>query len=170
MDIDITAKLFPNPTTMIVQLIATGILVYFFRKFLWKPLQNYLAKRADYIEKNIKEAATMQQEAKTFVEESQKLAQDGALEYREVIEKAKVDAAKVTDSLIAEAQNEAQTKLLQAQRAIEAEKLQAKEEMKKEMVDIAMEAAKKIIGQEIDKKANKALVAEFIDEMSETNE
>ena len=47
---DIQIKLFPNVTTIIVQLLSTGVLFFVFKKYLWVPVQNYFAKRADYIE------------------------------------------------------------------------------------------------------------------------
>ena len=47
---DIAGKLFPNLTTLIVQLLSTGVLLLIFKKFLWKNVMEYFAKRADYIE------------------------------------------------------------------------------------------------------------------------
>ena len=92
VEINIAGKLFPNLFTMITQLISTGILLYFFKKFLWGPLQTYLGKRAEYIEANISEAKDMSSKAKLHMEESEKLAKAGALEYRDVVERAKQDA------------------------------------------------------------------------------
>ena len=45
---DIAGKLFPNLTTLIVQLLSTGVLLLIFKKFLWKNVMEYFAKRADY--------------------------------------------------------------------------------------------------------------------------
>ena len=56
---DIAGKLFPNVTTIIVQLLSTGVLFLVFKKYLWVPVQNYFAKRADYIEGTVKEAEQM---------------------------------------------------------------------------------------------------------------
>ena len=53
---DIAGKLFPNLTTLIVQLLSTGVLLLIFKKFLWKNVMKYFAKRADYIESTINEA------------------------------------------------------------------------------------------------------------------
>ena len=53
---DIAGKLFPNLTTLIVQLLSTGVLLLIFKKFLWKNVMEYFAKRADYIESTINEA------------------------------------------------------------------------------------------------------------------
>ena len=46
---DIAGKLFPNLTTLIVQLLSTGVLLLIFKKFLWKNVMEYFAKRADYM-------------------------------------------------------------------------------------------------------------------------
>ena len=45
-------KLFPDLPTMIIQLIATFILVLILAKFLVKPAKNFIAKRKEYIEQN----------------------------------------------------------------------------------------------------------------------
>ena len=47
---DIAGKLFPNLTTLIVQLLSTGVLLLIFKKFLWKNVMEYFAKREDYLE------------------------------------------------------------------------------------------------------------------------
>ena len=60
---DIAGKLFPNVTTLIVQLLSTGVLLIIFKKFLWVPVQNYFAKRADYIESTINDAKEMNEKA-----------------------------------------------------------------------------------------------------------
>lgn len=69
---DIQIKLFPNVTTIIVQLLSTGVLFFVFKKYLWVPVQNYFAKRADYIEGTVKEAKEMNAKAKALMEESDK--------------------------------------------------------------------------------------------------
>ena len=48
---DIAAKLFPNPTTMIVQLCSTAIMLLLFKKYLWNYVLEFFQKRADFIEK-----------------------------------------------------------------------------------------------------------------------
>ena len=165
MEVDIAGKLIPNVTTMIVQLLSTGILFYFFKKFLYAPLQNYLGKRVAFIESNINEAKEMNAKAKIHMEESEKLAKVGALEYREVVEKAKQDALAQSSKIIEEARTTASQRLEQAAKQIESEREKAQAEMRQEMVEIAMEAAKKIIEKEIDEDVNRELVEQFVDEV-----
>lgn len=166
MEVDIAGKLFPNLATMIVQLISTGILFYFFKKFLYAPLQNYLGKRAAFIESNINEAKDMNAKAKIHMEESEQLAKVGALEYREVVEKAKQDALVQSSKIVEEAKQTANQRLEQATKQIESEKEKAKAEMRQEMVEIAMEAAKKVVEKEMDETTDRELIAEFVKEVS----
>ena len=111
MDIDIASKLFPNITTLIVQLLATAVMLCIFKKFLWKPMQNYFAKRADYIEGTVNDAKNMQQKAKALMEASEEQSRAAAKEYRNIVEKAKIDAGKTRDSIIEKANEEAKEKL-----------------------------------------------------------
>ena len=46
---DIASKLFPNVTTIIIQLLSTGVLLLVFKKYLWVPVQNYFAKRQNLL-------------------------------------------------------------------------------------------------------------------------
>ena len=165
MDIDIASKLFPNITTLIVQMLATAVMLCIFKKFLWKPMQNYFAKRADYIEGTVNDAKNMQQKAKALMEASEEQSRAAAKEYRNIVEKAKIDAGKTRDSIIEKANEEAKEKLDRVSKEIEAEKLAAKAEVKSEIVNIAIDVASKIMNQEMDQKANEKLVDEFIKEI-----
>lgn len=165
MSIDIAGKLFPNITTLIVQLLSTGVLLFFFKKYLWVPMQNYFAKRADFIESQINEAKDMNERARVLMEESDQQAKESAKEYRGIVEKAKVDALKVRDDIIVEARKEAASKIKQAEQEIAAEKEEARKEMKEEMIDIAMEVATKIMNKDMNSKENQKLVKEFVDKV-----
>ena len=43
---DVAGQLFPNLTTMIVQWLSTGVLLFFVVKYLWKPARDFINKRA----------------------------------------------------------------------------------------------------------------------------
>lgn len=165
MGIDIAGKLFPNITTLVVQLLATGVMLLIFKKFLWKPVQDYFAKRADYIEGTVNDAKKMQQQAKDLMAESEEQSRAVAKEYRDIVEKAKIDASKTRDSIIEKANEEAKEKLERASKQIEAEKIAAKAEVKNEIVNIAIDVASKIMNREMDQKTNEQLVDEFIKEI-----
>ena len=162
---DIQIKLFPNVTTIIVQLLSTGVLFFVFKKYLWVPVQNYFAKRADYIEGTVNEAKEMNAKAKALMEESDKQARQAAMEYRDIVAQDKEDALKTKTAIQEDANKEYKAKMDQARREIEAEKAQAKAEMKQEIVEIAIDVATKVMNKDMDTKTNKALVEDFVEEV-----
>ena len=152
---DIAGKLFPNLTTLIVQLLSTGVLLLIFKKYLWKNVMEYFAKRADYIESTINEAKEMKE----------KEAREAASKYRDILDQAKDDGQKVRQQIIDQANEEARAKIEQAQKEIETEKKQAQVDMKQEIVDVAIEVATKVMNKEMNEDINKGLVEEFVDEV-----
>ncbi|MEG0277524.1 MAG: F0F1 ATP synthase subunit B [Coprobacillus sp.] len=165
MSIDIASKLFPNITTIIIQLLSTGVLFLLFKKFLWVPVQAYFTKRADFIETQMNEATLANEKAKLLMMDSEKQARLSASEYRDIVERAKNDALKLHDQIIVDAKKEATSKIEQAQKEIEADKQQAKEEMREEMVNIAIEVASKVIHKEMNTKENQQMVEEFVEKV-----
>lgn len=166
IDIDVAGKLFPNVATMIIQLCSTGVLLIVFKKFLWKPMLAYFAKRADFIESQMNEAREMNNKAKEYMLTSEQKARESAKEYRDIVEKAKLDALSARDKIISDAKKEANQKIEQARREIEAEKAQAQEEMKEEMVTIAMDVAMKVMNKEMNSEENKKMVEDFVNKVA----
>ena len=151
---------------MVIQLLSTGVLFLLFKKFLWIPVQGYFAKRADYIETQLNEASLANEKAKKLMTESEEQARQSALEYREVVEKAKEDALKKRDEIIAKAKEDAANKIEQAHREIEIQKQQARQEMREEMVNIAMDVATKVINKEMNIEENQQMVEDFVDQVT----
>ena len=120
---DIAGKLFPNLTTLIVQLLSTGVLLLIFKKFLWKNVMEYFAKRADYIESTINDAKEMNEKASAHLQTAEKEAREAASKYREILDQAKDDGQKVKQQIIDQANEEARAKIEQAQKEIENVKL-----------------------------------------------
>ena len=142
---DIASKLFPNVTTIIIQLLSTGVLLLVFKKYLWVPVQNYFAKRAEFIEGTVNEAKDMNEKARALMEESEEQARQAAVQYREIVNLAKEDALKTKATIQEQANQEYKAKLDQARREIEAEKAQAKAAMKQEIVEVASDVATKVM-------------------------
>ena len=165
MDIDVASKLFPNLTTMIVQLLSTGVMFFCFKRFLWKYVQAYLGKRADFIEGNMQEAKAMNDKAKAMLLESEEKARQSALEYQHILASAKEDAQKQQEAMLAKAREQAALKMAQADQEIEAERAQARQEMREEMVDIALEVASRLMATEMTSEENKKMAEGFIDQV-----
>jgi ATP synthase, F0 subunit b len=165
MDFNLEGYLLPNITTLIVQILSTGVLVFFFMKFFWKPLCEIMDKRAGYIESKMNEANEMHEKAQAKILESEEIIKEGALEYKKIIDVAKKDALRVKDNMLEEAKAEVRLKVIQAERLIESEKRQAEADLKQEMIDIILETTKQMIGKELDSKTSRKLMDNFVKEV-----
>ena len=147
---------------MIVQLCSTAIMLLLFKKYLWNYVLEFFQKRADLIEGKINDAKANKEKASEYLLESEKQAKEAAKQYKEIIDQAKEDAVKAKSKIMDEANKQAQEKIEQARHEIESEKLAAQDEMKKEIVDVAVEVATKVMDQNMNTEANKALVDDFV--------
>ena len=69
---DVSAKIFPNIGSLVVQLLATTVMVFVVVKFFWKPIKANLDTRREYFKKNIDEAGKLNEEAQLNLENSNK--------------------------------------------------------------------------------------------------
>ncbi len=79
-------KVISKPTTMIVQLCSTAIMLLLFKKYLWNYVLEFFQKRADFIEGNINDAKAKNEKASEYLLESEKQAKEAAKQYKEIID------------------------------------------------------------------------------------
>ncbi len=162
LDLDIAGKLFPDPLTMLVQLCATGILFWGFKKLLWKPMQDYLAKRAEVADRALREAHEANSVAFENQKKSDQLLSEAANEAKQIIESGKLEGKRLKEQLLSEAKNEADNKLTSALREIAHQKSQMRDEIEAEIVDVALLAASKLIEGKVDEVEDRKQIQHFI--------
>ncbi|MCL2285832.1 MAG: F0F1 ATP synthase subunit B [Firmicutes bacterium] len=153
---------------MVPYLISFGVLVFFFAKFLYKPVKEILQKRADTIAANIKEAA----ESKATAEElkalyDQKL-RDIEAERNAILDEARKEASARVSQILGEAKIEAQEAKDRANRDIIAEQERVKTQIQQAIIDISTDMASKLISVTIDRAAQDKLFAEAMNELEAT--
>jgi len=136
--------------TLLIQMIAFMLLIWFVNKVLWAPLSKLMEDRQKKIadglsaaEKGKHELELAEQKAKEVLKDAKTQAQNilSQAEKRssEIVEDAKVKAAEEADRIKASAQAE-----------IEQEVSRAREGLRKEVASIAISGAEKILGKEVD--------------------
>ncbi len=155
-------KLFPDLPTMIIQLVATLILVLILAKFLVKPAKNFIEKRRNYIESNLKEAQEKQKLADEKLLLAEKAIKDSKMTSKELIENAKITALNEKDRILFETNQEVKNQKAKAMQDIAYERKQMKDELSKEVVDVALLAASKIVNREINAADNEKIVQDFL--------
>jgi len=141
------------------------ILLLLLRRFAWGPITTALIEREEKIDASIKSAERALAEAK-------KIQSDNAVARREAEQDAQRvlrDARETADKLRGEELDKTRSKVAemqeQAKAEIEREKISALNELRGEVADLALKAAEKILGKNIDAGAQKGLIDGFIDNL-----
>ena len=145
LNIDIAGALFPNLLTMIVQLSATTLLFLMFKKLLWIPIKEYLAKRAEHADHMLKEAHDANSVARSNQLQSEVMLTEAARQAKQIIENGKSEGVRIKDQLIQTGKTAADAKLESATREIDHQRRQLRSEIEGEIVDVALLAASKLL-------------------------
>ena len=161
----IGSKLIPNWISFLIQLIALILLLVIVFVFAYKPVKGLLEKRADYIEKEVKDAEESNKIARENAIKSEKLITDSKKTANEIVEAANVRAQKEAESIKEETLEEISRMKKTAQAEIEDAKAQSLKDIQNEMVDVALCASEEILGREVSKTDNEKLARNFIDNL-----
>lgn len=158
-------NLFPTLAKIVTVWIGTGILFFFFKKFFWSSLMDFLQRREEYILGQVESASLSNKKAVEYEEQANEALKQARLDSRSIVDKAKDEANMLKEDIVKKAHDEAASKIEKANQEIEREKMQAKKEVETQVVDLAMDAAKRIVNDQIDEDKSQALVNDFIKEI-----
>jgi len=153
---------------MLPHLVSFGVLVFFFAKFLYKPVKEVLQKRADRIESDIADATaskTTAEELKTLYEQK---IRDIEIERNTILDDARKEAAARLDQILSEAKIEAAGIKERANRDINTERERIKGEVHQAIIDISTDMAAKLVSATIDKHKHDELFAQAMQELEAT--
>jgi len=155
--------------TLILQWINFMILVWILKRILYKPVLEFLDKRSNQIESDIKENKQLREEAYRLVQQQQKKLIQAKREALEIIENAKQSGNEENDRLIEDAKKRAKAIIENTQKQIEAEIQKQKENLMKEVGSISVLLAERIIKRELKTKDIDRMTNDFIKELGNSN-
>lgn len=158
-------KLIPNWFAFLVQLIALVLLLVVIFIFAYKPVKALLDKRADYIEKEVKDAEESNKVARENAIKSEQMITDSKKTANEIVEAANIRAQKEAEKIKEQTLDDIVKMKKAAQIEIEDAKAQSLKDIQKEMVDVALCASEEILGREVSKTDNENLARNFIDNL-----
>ena len=164
LNIDIQGSLLPNLATVITQLLATFLIFLMFRKFLWKPVREILAKRSSMMQGELEGARKLQEEAKEQLEEAKQELDDARLSSHKLIEEAKAEAQNLSKTIVKNAEETAKQKISEAEKKIALKEKEANEDLLEKSVDLAMEAAEKYLKEKSGPEEDYEILKKFIEE------
>lgn len=154
-----------EPGLMIWTIIIFVILVFILKKFAWKPLLDSLRNREKGIRDSIEHAEKMREEAEKILQENKKLLAEADAEARKSIAEGKALAEKLRNELVEKANQQSAHILQQAKTEIEREKQTALNQLKDEIGNLAIQAAGKIIDENLNEAKHKKLIESFINQL-----
>jgi len=139
-----------NLTQMLVQIIATVVLVIVVRVFFWNKITSFLQARHEYMTKEIETAKSLNQEAQELKESALKERTEILVRSKEIIDQAKTQGESEKNKIIDAAKVEAARLIQTKEEELEMEKERARADLRHEVIELAAVMAEKIIKKEID--------------------
>lgn len=130
----------------------------FFWRRLWTPITAVLDSRAARIRSELDESAQLRREAEQMLEDATREREQALVEARSMVEQSLHHAAELAEKARAEAEAAVQRHEQMARDRIAAVERAAIKEVRQAAVDVAVEAARGVIGQSLDPKKAEELV------------
>jgi F-type H+-transporting ATPase subunit b len=147
--------------TLVTQMIAFAVFVYFCMRYVWPPIVKALDERTSKIAEGLAAAERGQQEQELGQQRALELMKEAKTNASDIVGQAQKRYNDILDEAKRDAQAEAERIQTAAHAEIEQEINRAREELRERMATLAVAAAEKILQKEIDANAHKAIVDSF---------
>ena len=147
----------------IVETVANIIILFILlRIFLFKPINKIKNERTRTIQDNLDSAEKARTEAEELKEQYESTIGDAKEEAKNILMKAHEDAESERAAIIKKSHDEADEIVSAAGKAAENERRLVLQQAQSQIADLAIEAASKIVGANVDDEKNRRLVDEFL--------
>lgn len=162
---EIVNLIFPQPIVMVAQVIATIILLFLVLKLVWKPYNELLEKRKQYVLSEINEVDQKKKEIFDQENELKEKYLKAQIEVSEMIENAKNKSENIILDSKEQAKINADKTLAEAREEISKMKLKMKKEVESQNIDIILSAASELAMKNINSDDNKKFVEDFLSKL-----
>ncbi|CZC70130.1 F0F1 ATP synthase subunit B [Streptococcus pneumoniae] len=143
------------------------LLLVLIKKFAWSNITGIFEERAEKIASDIDRAEEARQKAEVLAQKREDELAGSRKEAKTIIENAKETAEQSKANILANAKLEAGHLKEKANQEIAQNKVEALQSVKGEVADLTISLAGKIISQNLDSHAHKALIDQYIDQLGE---
>ena len=151
--------------TLIGQLLAFILFVWFCMRYIWPPMLRILEEREKEIADGLNAASEGKRELEEASVKKKEILKDAKEEAAELINQAGQRANQLVEDAKTSAQKEAEKIKVSAQNDLEQSTKRAREELRSEVATLAVAGAEKILNSEIDEKKNSELIDELTREL-----
>lgn len=151
--------------TLFGQMITFGVFVGFTMKYVWPPVTAALAQRQKRIAEGLAAAERGKHELELSQHKAVEQLRDAKLQAAKIIEQAQVKASLMIEEAKSKAREEGNNLKKLAEAEIAQHVQHTKDALRKQIGLIAMQGAEKILGQQLNHDAHKALIDKMIGEI-----
>ena len=151
--------------TLIGQLLAFVLFVWFCMKYIWPPMIKALEDREKEISDGLDAASRGKRELEEAETKKVEILNEAKNSAAELVNQANQRASQLVEDAKTAAQEEAERIKISAQSDIEQSTKRAKEELRSEVASLVVAGAEKILKAEIDEKKNSDLLDEIVKEL-----
>ena len=153
--------------TILFTLINLLILFFGLKHFLFKPVNEVLAKRQSAVDQSLKDAEEAKANSEAAKAEYEQKLAAAKEESAEMLRKATRKAQQRSDEIVAAAKADAAAIMQQNEQELEREKRRAESQLRGEVSGLAVLVAEKVVGREISQADHERLINEFIDSVGD---
>lgn len=154
-----------NPGLTLWAAITFLVLLVVLSKFAWGPIVKMLDEREKSIHEAIESAKKERAEAEKLLAAQKESLAKATREAAELARRSQEEVAALRRDLTAKAEKQAAELVADARKQIIEEKTKAVGELKVMVADLAIDAAGKLIKASLDEKAQRQLVAEYLEKL-----
>jgi len=140
--------------TLIGQMIAFGIFVWFTMKFVWPNITQAMRARQEKISEGLAAAERGRKDLEEADQQKAELLKEARGKANEILDQANKRSNELVEEARTAARTEGDRLLAQARAQIEQELNQAKQELREQVVTLAITGATKVLEREVDAKAH----------------
>lgn len=154
-----------NPGLIFWTAVTFIILLLILKKVAWKPILTALDERENYIKNSLAKSEQARDEAEKLLKENKANLDRAESEAQKIVAQGREFAEKLKNQIISESKNEAKKIIDEASAEIKRKNDEAMENLKGQIAQIAVEAAEKILKENLDRNKQIDIANKYIDEL-----
>ena len=159
-----------NPGLIIWTFIIFGLLLVILAKVAWKPLLASLKTREQAISDSLSRAEQARTDAERLIEENKKERAKAEEEVQIALREGRLYAEQMRRELVEKAKEEAARLLTQARAEIERDTQHALRQLRAEVSDLAIQATSKLLDENMDEARHRKVIEKMIADLSTATE
>ncbi len=157
-----SALITPHIGLIFWTLVTFLLLLALLSKFAWGPIINAMNSREDGIRNDLDKSRKEREEAARLLEEHRAMLTLARKERADAVEAGRRDAERLKAEILDEARKQREQLLKQAETQIDAGLRQARAGLKGQAADLAIQAAGKLMGKNLDDATQRRLVEDYL--------